>query len=460
MHIKAFVARQLLHLILLLALALGISPCLPASAQSGVGFGAQTTENHFPNGLQFKIHAQSSSGKIVSARLSYRLGSDPTPVTEALPVEPDYIADLAYELNDLRGEPPGLEVTNFWEVTLEDGSEIKSPEVTTLYDDNNYTWETLENEQIAVRWHDRPQALGQQVFDIARMAVKSQSDLFGASLDYQMHIIIYNNYDEFLAWNRVGIQNIGGQAFPELGITVQVVPDEESQNWWLYEVIPHEISHLYFYQVTRNPDSEPPMWLNEGVAQYNEFVDNGPALSQAEEVIWDGKLVPLESLSASFRLRDEEKLKTAYAESISAVTCLVETYGTEGLSELLADYKSGQDSPKAFSAALGVTPEEFQSGWLAWVGAPPELYPSATHQITPVPTDLPTPIVLAGQATTATLTENLSAPPPGATSTPAGLRQSWRIVPGAYLSLLCGVACLLTVLIALGAVMVLTIGKK
>ncbi len=445
-------ARQLLHIILLLALALTVLPCPPVSAQSDAGFGAQTTENHFPNGLTFRVHVQSGSSKIVSARLRYRLLGDPTFITETVPVEPDYALDLRFDLTALGSNPPGITVTSFWEVTLADGSQSSSLEVISVYDDPYYDWETLEDEQIAVRWHDRPQALGEQVFDIARMAVKSQSELFGAKLDDQMRIVIYNSYEEFTAWNQKAGKNIGGQAFPELGITVQIVPDTASQNWWLYEVVPHEISHLYFYQVTHHPGSEPPLWLNEGVAQYNEFIEHGQELSETEEIIWNGDLTPLDDLSVYFSFNnDEEQMKLAYAESVSAVTYLVETYGTEGLSALLAAYKSGQSSADAFPAALGVTTKEFEAGWLAWIGAPPELYPSpspAVRHVAPIPT-------------TGAHSETAPAPavPPASAllNTPTGPAVT---LTGPTLSLLCAAGGALTLLLAGIVVLLLLFGRK
>ncbi len=450
--------NRLLRILVLLVIALAAMPASTARAQLGAEFSTQTVENHFPEGLTFQIHARSSS-KITSARLFYRWRGDAAFNMEKVEIEsPDYAQALTFSLLTLRSLPPGAEVTNYWEITLEDGSTAHSDEVSTDYEDANYDWKVLENEQIAVLWHDRQQAIGEQVFDIAQMAVASQSKMFGAELDDQMRIVIYNSFEEFAAWHGSIGEFIGGQAFPEFGITAQILPDEAHQNWWQYEVIPHEIAHLYFYQVTNHPDVYPPIWLNEGVAQYSEFVEHGEELSYIEDLIWDGNFVPLEELPFGFDVEDEEVLRQSYAESLSAVNYLVETYGTEGLSALLAAYKSGKDTPQAFSNALGISLEEFQAGWLAWIGIPPALYPSPTPKATSYVFPTPDFVYETPNATIAAPAPPAASPPP---STPMPVHPLAQLpLAGISLSLLCALAGALTLLAALAVVLLLSVSKK
>ncbi len=448
--------NRLLRILIMLAVALAALPLSTVGAQSGANFSAQKVDSHFPEGLTFSVNARSSASQITAARLYYRWRGDPDFRSAEVEIAaPGYAQSLDFSLLTLNTLPPGAELTSYWKVTLADGSTAQSDQITTHYDDLHYDWKTLENEQIAVMWHDRRQAIGEQVFDIARMAVNSQSKTFGAKLDYQMRIVIYNSFDEFAAWHNTIGEFIGGQAFPDFGITAQILPDEAHQNWWQYEVIPHEIAHLYFYQVAFHPDVFPPMWLNEGVAQYSEFTEHGGELSYVEDKIWDGGLVPLADLPFGFDVEEEEVLRQSYAESLSAVTYLVETYGTEGLSALLAAYKSGKDTPQAFPAALGVTLDEFQADWLIWMGVPPELYPSPTPKATtfvyptvdfayktPAPTTAPTH---PAASPTAPAPANLPARSP---------------LPGVSLSLLCALAGAFALLAALGLVLALSLIKK
>ncbi len=464
--------RRSAHLLLLLVFTLSSLPFTTARAQSSVGFGQPVVENHFPKNLTFRIHVQSSDRKIVSARFYLSTLNDTSATILVLDIEPGFSLDLRYVWDTQRITiAPSTPMVYSWEVTLEDGSKVKSEEATYAYDDINYEWQKLENKQVAVWWHDRPAILGQQVFDIAQMAVKSQAELFEAELDTQIRIIIYNNFEEFAAWHSFIGDFVGGQAFPELGITTQIVPDEVEQSWWLYEVIPHEISHLYFYQVTRHPIVSPPAWLNEGIAQYNEFAQHKGELSYVEDMAWDGKLIRLQGLSAGFGNVNEEQIRLAYAESVSAVTYLVDTYGTEGLSKLMAAYKAGKNDKEAFPSALGVTPNSFEQDWLSWIGVPAEMYPVQSPYPTTKPLQLvdpisktptPPPAAAAQAASTSTL-------PPAATvspSTPTSIPYPPdRILPpfprlGLSLGLLCACSGGLALLLVLGLVLVVILKRK
>jgi hypothetical protein len=123
--------------------------------------------------------------------------------------------------------------------------------------------------------------------------------------------------------------------------------------------------------------------LNEGVAQYNEFVDNSYALTSVENAVDRGELIILSSLAEGFGSYDEIRVRLAYAESLSAVNYLVETYGEGGLAAVLAAYREGHPTEEAFEVALGVPFSQFESDWASWLGVPEGEY------ITPTPWAMP-----------------------------------------------------------------------
>jgi hypothetical protein len=200
-------------------------------------------------------------------------------------------------------------------------------------------WQLLETEDVGVWWHDRPESFGKRVFAIAQAAVDQQSDLFQSELDYQIVIIIYNDAEEFNAWQGLSFDWVGGQAYPNYGITTQIVPASRLQNQWLRGVIPHEISHLYLAQVTYSLLSSVPAWFNEGVAQYNELDDNELALNSAMSAARRGELISLSSLASGFGRHNEERLRLAYDEAFSAVLYIVDQYGGQSLVDLMTAYR-------------------------------------------------------------------------------------------------------------------------
>jgi len=263
-----------------------------------------------------------------------------------------------------------------------------------------------------VWWHNRPAEFGQQVFEIANRAFENSARLFQAKLDFPIRIIIHNAFAEYKDWSPYFSEVYAGQAFPELGLTVQIVEGIQSQDQWLNSVIPHEITHLYFHQVTDHPLSNPPAWLNEGLAQYFEFYDRAAERRGAERIIRAGGLIPLRALTGGFGNIDEFTVALSYAESLSAVTYLVNTHGKTGVAMLLAAFKEGKSTEKAFQIAVGRSPEEFQQDWLTALDVPADQYPTPT----PYPTPMPIPSLAVHTSVPTTRLPGLTVTPPAASN--------------------------------------------
>jgi len=293
--------------------------------------------------------------------------------------------------------PPLMAYLFHWEVVDADGNKVQSEELLIHYEDNRYDWQVLENDDIGVWWHDRPETFGQTIFDIAADAVSYQKQLFQAELDFQMKIMISNTEEEFNSWHHIDHDWIGGQTFSNFGITNQIVEGEYYQEVWLNGVIPHEISHIFFNHVVYNPTVSVPVWINEGVAQYNEFITHEWEMNLVESAAAEGELVPLTALEDGFGSYDVDRIYLSYAEAYSAAAYLVEIYGNEGLSTLLAAYKEGEKTEGAFQTALGISVDQFEKDWAESVGAENYLIPTA--RVMPTFRPSPTSYVLAEQGT-------------------------------------------------------------
>ncbi len=363
-------------------------------SQSPIFFEGATIENDYPESLTFNIVAKSNDGEIVSATLFYATRDEISTTRQVVEVDPASRVELSFtwDTSDLT-TPPSAPIVYHWEVVDSSGNRASSQEELVFYDDVRYEWNVLEDENIAVWWHDRPISFGGQVFEIAQEAFVRQQEMFRVDPEYQMRIIVYNDFDEFAEWHSYVSEFTGGQAFPTIGVTTQIVSAYNSIERWLNDVIPHEISHLYFYQATKHPLVDPPAWLNEGIAQLNEFSRDSDAIDFAQRAIAGGDLLPLWSLSGSFGYQEAD-VRLAYAESLSAAAFINERYGNDGISKLLAAYKSGISEDEALVAGLGVTLIELQREWLAWMGVDPDMYPTPTAIATvawPTPPTYTTP---------------------------------------------------------------------
>ena len=363
----------------------------PVQAQNSIKFSKTEVTNHFPDEMIFQVTVTSTGADIVSAKFAFtndKLYGSRSYTKDPIELTPGPTVHLSYTMDtrDLT-TPPMMTYLYHWEVVDADGNKIHNEEVQVSYEDNRYDWQVLENEDIGVWWHDRSESFGQTIFDIAADAVSYQQVLFQTDLDFQTRIVISNTQEEFNSWHNIGHDWIGGQTFNSFGITNQIVEGEFYQEVWLNGVIPHEISHIFFNHVVYNPTVSVPVWINEGVAQYNEFITHEWEMDLVETAAGDGSLIPLSALEDGFGSYDVDRIYLSYAEAFSAATYLVNTYGNEGLSTLLAAYKDGEQTDEAFQTALGISIDQFETNWAESVGAENYLLPT----VWAVPTFRPSP---------------------------------------------------------------------
>ncbi|MCF6277855.1 MAG: hypothetical protein L3J16_03800 [Anaerolineales bacterium] len=382
-------------------------------AENTVRFSAPSVENRFPDELFFRVTVSSSGSEIVSAKFVYTFESKYSSVSytkESLEVTAGTEMVLEYAL-DTRDSttPPMMPITYYWDVVDAGGNHYESEPVTIHYEDTRFEWQSLENANVGVWWHDRPASFGETLFTTANAAFLSQKKLFQSDLDYQMRVVIYNTRQEFAAWHGMAYDWVGGETFSNYGITTQIVEDTGFQKSWLNDVIPHEISHLYFAQVTYNPTVSIPVWLNEGLSQYNEFTDNNWELNEVRTAAKTGTLIPLSALANGFGAFNEERIYLAYYESVSAVTYLIETYGDDGLRALLQAYRQGQTTAEAFPSAIGISAGDFEAEWAVWTGFS-GVY--ATNTPWPMPTFIPSPTMHVQGGTSGVAPTGTPASPP------------------------------------------------
>lgn len=357
-------------------------------AGSGISFAPTIVDSQFPHSMTFETTIYATSGEITSAWFIYSIQTELTePFIERVPLElhPGQRAQVAITFEFERHEViPGLPILVSWEARDESGRRDRSEETLVRFEDTRFDWQVIEEGAISVWWHGHPHEFGQQVFGVAATAVADQAEFFQTTLHSPIRIMIYNDQDEFAEICSHGDDAMGGKAFPEYGITAQIVPMNPVFWMWMREVIPHEISHLYFGQETTSVLGEyPPTWLDEGIAQVNEPIDHAYLADLVQPAAQESDLIPLTDLAEGFYPYHGERLDLAYAESFSAVQYLMEAHSPETLTYLFPFYRSGWSTDYAFTSVLGYDLGEFQQRWLHWLGT------SMTFSPTPTPTPLP-----------------------------------------------------------------------
>ena len=366
-------------------------------------------ENDYPDGLTFRIHAEADS-PIIKIMLYFKEQGDISTTRQPVEFESgtEVITSFTWDTSRIT-VAPSSPIFFYWILEDEQGNKFTTPEELVYFDDLRFPWVEVSDPELVVRWYEGSDTFGQFIYETARQSLTRMEDQTGEELTFPIYVLVYANKEDFASWHFFVDDWVGGQAFTPLGITTEIISPYSSPDWIL-DVIPHEIAHLFFYQVMDSPLASWPNWLNEGLAQYYEATDPLPALERVESAARRETLLPLISLTGGFG-RDPDQVRLSYDESLSVVIFILETWGEAGLQSLIEVFRTGENPRPAIETALGLTWEEFEADWITWMGIP------ATPKPSPVPTaTLVYPTAPSGWPTPTKFIKATATEPPGSTA--------------------------------------------
>ena len=327
----------------------------------------------FRDHLTFTLEVESSA-EIVEADLFYQIvgqiatsrnEADFTPGTS---VSAEFVIDQTEPGNY---SPPGTRMLYWWKIVDAAGNELKTEKEELLYLDNRYEWQTLQNERVTLYWYVGDDAFGQELFDRANEALDRLETDIGIALSEPISIFIYGNHDDLLGALRASAQEwTGGVAFSEFGVVIIGVHPRQLE--WGLNAMTHEMTHLVIHQATDNPFGDLPRWLDEGIAVYNENRDEldqdfKPFFNRA---VADDALMTLRTLSSPFP-GDPLQANLAYGQSGEVVRYIINTYGSDAMSQLLEIFSEGALYDEALEEALGVNTDQLDNDFRLSLGLPP-----------------------------------------------------------------------------------------
>lgn len=349
--------RVILVLLIFLVSAAGVS------AQTAGQFSAETeVQNEFPRALIFRLTAESDV-ELTDARLFFRPAGSSFWSSQPVEVTPGKIITAEYEwFTQNQVLPPNLPLEYRWRVRDANGNSYESSLEQVEFLDTRFDWKRISNAQLTLMWYDGDQTWGEEMFATAQQALDEiQADL-GVDLEKPVRIVVYGNKQDFQSAFPPQQAWIGGQAFPDMSITVQIIAAGESS--WMSEVIPHEVSHLVFHRATESALADPPSWLDEGLAQYYEpgtlDTDEVARLRSAAE---NGELLPFSRLQGNFGA-DHGAVSLAYLQSWGLVDFLVRDCGRDGLQGIITELNDDRSVDEALSTACAYTSEQLYARWL------------------------------------------------------------------------------------------------
>ncbi len=127
----------------------------------------------------------------------------------------------------------------------------------------------------------------------------------------------------------------------------------------LERVIFHEYTHAVVHMLAKG---RAPVWLNEGLAMYEEGRDAGEFAPYLRDLAGTGKL-NLRPLEGSFMGLGAEQARTAYILSLSATRYIIDEYGLASVKRILDDLGRGMNVDSAVQDALYISYDELQKDW-------------------------------------------------------------------------------------------------
>lgn len=129
----------------------------------------------------------------------------------------------------------------------------------------------------------------------------------------------------------------------------------------LESVIFHEYTHAVVRELSRD---RAPVWLNEGVAQYEEGQSTAQYTRALSGLAARGVL-RLRPFEGSFMGLRAQEAQAAYVLSLSATEYIVREFGLFSVRSILERLGEGMSVEDAISASLGISYEELEKRWAA-----------------------------------------------------------------------------------------------
>ena len=252
-----------------------------------------------------------------------------------------------------------------YQFTLADGSTFQSETFFIRYDDDRFTWQTLEAGSIRLHWYNGDANFGKAALNSAQSGLQSISALLPLDLARPIDIFIYANagdlrgtlYSESEAW-------VAGHANGAVGVVMVVIEPGANQSLAMEQRIPHELMHVMLYRSIGAGYNNLPAWLREGTATLAEVSPNPDYDRVLAAAGANNTLIPIKDLCASFPPTADTAF-LAYAESRSFIHYLQSTYGSAKLLSLVSIYADGVECERGTENAYGVSLSKLEMDWRA-----------------------------------------------------------------------------------------------
>ena len=367
------IRMSLLALLLVLALAVMSSSSLVFAEGGDIEVTEATAESQFPDGITFKVAAE-SVGVVDEARVFIKKADESGRSSyRSIDFDPGESVSGETMLPASGGDyfPPGTKISYYFEVRDKAGGVVRTDETDFVYQDNRFEWLTVSDGLITVYYYSEyVEERARIILDAAKETMDRMVDVLGIAPTDPLRIVTYNNYRHMVMALPFRSQAVSedlqaqGMAFSDERVLLVHGFDPTVTG-----TTSHEFTHLLVAEAAGGTSAAIPAWLNEGLAEYGNIDQTDEYDAALRYGIYTRRIRPLwfqQTFSG-----EPEDIIIAYGQGKSVVNFMVEKWGEDKISDLLAAVRQTKDIDTALLQIYGLDQYGIDSGWRVSMGLEP-----------------------------------------------------------------------------------------
>jgi len=215
-------------------------------------------------------------------------------------------------------------------------------------------WKIRKGEHFLVYYVDNKKFAGEALSRAEKYYDKITTDLGYSRYDNFWHwdnrvkIYLYRTHEDFIRATGKNPWIYGTVKYHEK----EIISYEWSAGF-LDSLLPHEIAHLIFRDFVGFPAAGGkgiPLWLDEGVAQWEEEARRAKSVEEVRKLIREKSYIPIaELMETDVRTKSDYELsRKFYAQAVTLVGCMIKEYGPSKFNLFCRQLRDG----KSVNAAL------------------------------------------------------------------------------------------------------------
>ncbi len=338
-----------------------------ALGQGGIELTQQSMDYRFGDYFHFEARFDSSS-ELVNGQIVIQVEDAEDLLSFEATLGPN--GEFLVEINaNEEFSPPAFQKINYWYlVANKDGNIFESQRFQLAYEDNRFSWQSVENDHFVIYWHSGKNDFGQSILDSAENGISSTQSILPLAGPTGVEIYVYESQEELQKlMDSANYSWRAGHSDLEKDRVYLSIGPGPAESLEIARQVPHEVAHIMLFQALgAEAYYQLPKWLDEGIASNAEAFSDPLQNDILELLQAEGSLPGFFSLCNSFP-QDPNLARISYSLSNSFVDFLKNEYRVVGIGAIVDTYAQNEDCMFGLTDLLGKNLLQLELDWQASV---------------------------------------------------------------------------------------------